>query len=40
MIVGIRIAPMRKLRRVPNSMQVSPRNVDIVRTRRPINPEM
>ena len=40
MIVGIRIAPIRKLLRVPNSMQVSPRAVDMTRTRRPINPEM
>lgn len=40
MIVGIRIAPIRKLRLVPNSMQVSPRRVDTVKTRRPMMPEM
>lgn len=40
MIVGIRIAPMRKLRRVPNSMQVSPRRVETIKIRRPVVPEM
>ena len=40
MIVGIRIAPMRKDLLVPNSMQVSPRAVETAKIRRPVNPEM
>lgn len=40
MIVGVRIAPIRKLRLVLNSMQVRPRVVDISRTRRPSSPEI
>lgn len=31
---------MRKLRRVPNSIQVRPSAVAIVKTRRPMNPEI
>ena len=39
-MVGISIAPMRKLRRVPNSIQVIPSVVAIVKTRSPRVPEM
>ena len=37
--MGIRIAPMRKLRRVWNSIAVSPRIVAMMKTKRPKNPE-
>ena len=38
MIVGIRIAPIRKLRRVPNSMQVRPRVVEVISIKSPRGP--
>ena len=39
MIVGIRIAPIRKDRLVPNSMHVSPRVVEVSRIRSPSGPD-
>lgn len=38
MIVGIRIAPIRKLLLVLNSMQVSPRAVEMIKIKIPRNP--
>ena len=40
MIVGIRRAPIRKLRFVLSSIAVSPRIVAVVKTRRPVVPEV
>ena len=37
--MGIKIAPIRKLLRVWNSIAVNPRNVAVMKTRRPKNPE-